>query len=179
MMTTLTDEFTAIVRNFFPDWKNGEQWQVREGYVEGRPRTDGVCVWSERTIHVAPEVVEEGAERLQLVLIHEVCHAVCSGEEDDPNGHSQRFQQRAHHLGKPKLALALHTQSLLLAQAATMSEEAVYAEVEDWARQNAPFEDVLDKIARRVSKPVEQLVRDYPRIRDVYDRAALEALRIR
>jgi hypothetical protein len=68
----LRTEWDYVRREYFPRWRNGEQWKVRP--VADLNGSRGYCFKESKTIKVCVTEVPESEYR--LLLIHEIAHAV-------------------------------------------------------------------------------------------------------
>jgi len=98
-MTRLKQHWQAILATFFPTWKAGKQWRCT---TQTRRTAQGHCIeW--RIIEIG--VVSKDDDKLDLLLIHEIAHAVAS------LGHGKTWQRRiacaavvSRRLGRHRLA---------------------------------------------------------------------------
>jgi hypothetical protein len=106
-MQRLEARFHEIREAFFPRWDRKGAWRVRAGSNAEYPGAEGFCQSSEKTIYI--NLPESGD--LNLVLIHEISHAVAGV------GHGRRWLDRmrkaatrARDLRTPSLAKRLEAE---------------------------------------------------------------------
>ena len=100
-MGRLEARFQEIRRAFFPRWDRARQWRVLSGTRSGPPAVSGFCQRREKTIYVN----EPADGDLNLVLVHEICHAV-TVDKHGPRWRARmrRAAERATELRMPSLA---------------------------------------------------------------------------
>jgi len=91
--------FDRIKKQYFPHWDKNNLWHIEINKLT----ISGLCRSPTKTIHIAIHIVND--ERLTLVIIHEICHAVTY------SSHGEKWQKRflsaasrADMLGDHKLA---------------------------------------------------------------------------
>ena len=80
----LKDAIADVRKTFFPRWDKNNQWviAVNENILE----SCGVCNNDTKTIYL--KYVQEDRDKLYLLLIHEICHAIVGP------GHNKNFYLR-------------------------------------------------------------------------------------
>jgi hypothetical protein len=177
--------FKQIKREFFPNWDRMNQWKIRRGsrskWKSGGQQffthESGFCDREKKTIFVSDSMDNE------LVIIHEICHAVASG------GHGvvwqERFRKaatRAAALGKAELSSQIlyeigkyHEELKYLQGAAT----AVYGQIENGLLDSptATFDDILNWICCENGSTPEETLKFAKKAREVYERAKKRMLK--
>jgi hypothetical protein len=140
---SLHTTFEAVCALYFPRWRAAPTWTIREGpraqwQVGTQTRTTtemGYCDHATKTIWINARPVDH-----PLILIHEICHAICSG------GHATLWQRR---MGQ--------AQARAVTQGDTALAEALAAEIAGYAADNA-----LLMTAGTVYARVEEMLLDTP-----------------
>jgi hypothetical protein len=185
MGTSLQTTFREICRDFFPRWRTSTGWTIVEGphgqWVDAQGETHttrehGYCDLTTKTIFI-----NHGWSRsseYQLIIIHEICHAVTSGS------HDKRFCTPLRHAAQRARDLGDRTLSAKLLEEADAYEHTAlalgspYRRIPEIVRDNpgATFAQVLTYLAYEYSETAPALGARYPRLRAVYDRARRQEL---
>ena len=175
-MTRLQLHFRAVLATFFPRWRAGSQWRCTS---RTRSTAHGHCDEERQVIEIA--TVSDDDDALDLLLIHEISHAVASP------GHGKTWQRRialaanvARRVGRLGLA------ELLDAEVVHYQEDAeplavAYQEVRDAVLHNpdltlAQVKRWLGQMYGMRSGDIERAFRG---VRTVYTKARKEALEVR
>jgi len=164
----LREKYPYIRRVFFPRWDRKGEWRIklcdRIG-MNGPGRTDGLCEHKSKTIFVSRE---HDPKELDLVLIHEIAHAVTRG------GHGERWvarmekaARRAEQIGRSELAEAIRRE----VAAPTLTEDDVYDEVREFvdSHPKESLKAAVSFVAFRYGRTDDEFLAWYPRLREVYE----------
>ncbi len=145
----LVEAFQYVRETFFPKWRKGADWKVKED--PGLPYY-GRCDDSRRTIFVQSTLEED--DRLHLILIHEICHAITS----EP--HTKKWRDRFHFagdtakkIGRQKLAKLIYDEvrrSSENVKPPRLNERLIYSTIEDiiLADSRVSFDEAIEAVAR-------------------------------
>ena len=172
-------EFERIRNDFFPRWDPKRKWKAKAGFQEGVFHLDILCSCDrhDKTIWIAPAVVEEGKHLdgfpLSLVLIHEICHAVSN------QSHGEKFltalkkrKDMAKKLGRREEyeAISMHLRGFEL-KVYTISDS-VYEMARETAKKKPPptYSKLLDLLNQSFGITTEEVDHFFPNMRWFYDR---------
>jgi hypothetical protein len=133
-------------------------------------RESGYCDRTTKTIYI--NVGESASPDGRLIIIHEICHAVTTGD------HGTRFCARLRQSAQRAIALGNQPLHAQLLEEADSYEQAPHWHISPSRRipeilcdnPEATWEQVLTYLADDCLKTVPELVERYPRLRAVYDR---------
>jgi hypothetical protein len=145
----LTESFQYVRETFFPKWRKGADWAVKE---DPSLPYYGRCDDSSRTIFVQSTLEEDN--RLHLILIHEICHAIT--REPHTKKWRDRFQQAgdvAKKIGRQELGDLIYDEvrrSSRNAKPARLNERLIYSTMEDviLADFQVSFDEAIEEVAR-------------------------------
>lgn len=124
---SLRHEFQAIKSVFFPRWDRANLWRIS---TRSRRSVHGYCDRIRRVIEVV--VVPSDPDDRDLLLIHEICHAVTSGSHGKSwQARMGRAAERADRFGRDRLAKLLREEIAAYQEAGDWRMEA-YLMVERW-----------------------------------------------
>jgi hypothetical protein len=168
----------AVRRDYFPRWDRTGAWRFRISNLPGS--CEGNCDWEKRTITVVYLYEDDDADERDMVLIHEICHAVAI------HGHGpawlrrmRRAADRAEELKRPLLAKMLREQADMYESAPKVSFRAqVYELMSDWTLQNPdlPYHALRKAVANDFACKPTELEHLCRRLRRVYEEAKRETL---
>lgn len=175
-MTRLQQHWKAVLTSFFPRWRAASEWRCttrtcRTGH--------GYCDIDRRVIEIG--VVSEDDDALDLLLIHEIAHAVA------PGFHGKTWQRRmalaadtARKLGRPRLAELLDTEIATYRDGAEPLAVA-YGEVENALLGNPDLTLLQIKrwLARTYGLKFSEVAKVYRGLGTVYKKAQKDGLEMR
>jgi hypothetical protein len=100
---SIRQDFMRIKQQFFPQWDRQNQWRVR---TTSKRNVQAYCDTRRRLIEIVLQVVD--SDKLDRLLIHEICHAVGSA------GHGKQWQARMERAAQKAEALGRHHLAQLL-----------------------------------------------------------------
>lgn len=179
LQAKLEAEFDRIRKDFFPRWDPKRKWKVIAGFQEGVFHLDILCSCDRqnKTIWIAPTVVEEGRYLdgfpLSLILIHEVCHAVSN------QSHGEKFlaalrrrKDMAEKLGRREEyeAISMHLRGFEL-RVFSISNS-VYEMARETAKKKPPpkYIELLALLNKSFSMTTKEVDHFFPNMRWFYDR---------
>lgn len=128
----LRNAFEYVRSTFFPEWEAGGEWAVQE---DDDPGSYGRCDDATKAILVRSPPPDPDDDRLHLVLIHEICHAVSK----EP--HTRRWRHRfmeagdtASSIGRNDLARMIQDEVRryqALEKPLKLDERLIYATIQD------------------------------------------------
>ena len=172
--------YQEIRQTFFPLWDKKGLWTFS---VDSRLPPQGQCNRELKRItlrHVPSDSVE-----LQMLLIHEISHAISSGSHGLPWQRKMvKAASRAEELGRSPLAEMIRNNVLIYQghpQTANAAKANVYGEIEDLFTMGAPvglsFRDAVAYIAGDLGMYESELLKLFPRCKEVFMKARREARR--
>lgn len=176
MMSRLQQHWQAILAAYFPRWRAGSQWRCT---TRTRRTAHGHCNRERQVIEIG--FVSEDDDALDLLLVHEIAHAVTSGS------HGKVWQRRialaavaARKLGRTRLAELLD-QEIVNYQDRGEPVEVGYDEVCDALMLNPDLTLVQIKrwLAREYGLLLKEVGKVFPRLDRVYKTARKDALEMR
>lgn len=125
--TNVRHEFRAIKSLFFPRWDRANRWRIS---TRSRRGVHGYCDRIRKVIEVA--VAPSDPDERDLLLIHEICHAVTSGSHGKAwQARMGRAAERAGSFGRDRLAHRLREEVAAYREAGDWRTE-MYLMVEGW-----------------------------------------------
>ena len=124
----LKDAIADVRKTFFSRWDKDNQWviAVNENILE----SCGVCNNDTKTIYL--KCVQEDNDKLYLLLIHEICHAIVGP------GHNKKFYSRmrksaelAKHIGQANLSEEIKDNVTAYEETPKITAEGVYEYIEN------------------------------------------------
>lgn len=176
-MSRLQQHWRSVLAAFFPRWRAAGQWRCTTR--TRRPSIHGHCDPERKLIEI--RVVSEDDDKLDLLLIHELAHAVT------PLGHGVRWQRRiavaaaqARKLGRTRLAELLDEEILSYRERGEPVAVA-YDSVQNALLTNPDL--TLGQIKRWLAREYGLLLKEvsqiFPRLDRVYKKARKDALEMR
>src|SRR5262249_46996395 len=99
-------DFKRVARDYFPRWHAWPRWRIT---THPRRSSQGFCDDVRKVIEI--RVARDDADEFDAVMIHEICHAVTSGDHGKAWQHRMlQAADRAEKLGRPRLAKLLRDQ---------------------------------------------------------------------
>lgn len=145
----LKDAFDYVRKIFFPQWRRGVEWTVK---VDANLAYYGRCDDGSKTILV--QAVPENDDKLHLILIHEICHAI-TGEP-----HTKKWRNRlrqagdtAKEIGRQQLANMIYREVERSSQnekPPRLNERLIYSTIEDviLVDSDLSFEATIETVAQ-------------------------------
>lgn len=166
MADRLQEAFEYVRKTFFPRWDKAGQWKVQE-----KPDlpSHGKCDSEKKTINL--QYISEDQDRLEGLLIHEICHAVTI------EGHSKKWLDRmkaaatkAREVGHKELSKALFEEVEEYIEAPKVTARSYYNAIEDCVSYNpeAPYEQVLAAVAYDFGLSPEEVEKAAKRCKQIY-----------
>lgn len=176
-MTRLQQHWKAVLATFFPKWKAGAGWRCTNRGNRGQAH--GHCDVEKRLIEIL--LVSEDDDALDMLLIHEISHAVAS------LGHGKTWQRRlalaaakARKLGRTRLAELLDEEIDNYRNRGEGLPE-IYAEVRNALLYNPDL--TLTQIKRWLAQTyglhVGEVSKVFRGLRTVYEKGRKEGLEFR
>ena len=145
----LEEAFQYVRETFFPKWRKGTYWTVEE---DPTLTYYGRCDDSSRKILVQSTPEED--DRLHLILIHEICHAITN--EPHTKKWRDRFRQAgdtAMEMGRQELANLIHNEvrrSSENVKQPRLNQRLIYSTIQDiiLADSSVSFEEAIAEVAR-------------------------------
>jgi hypothetical protein len=186
--SALHQAFRTVLRLYFPRWRSSSHWQFRGGAHatyrdhQGKRREtaeQGLCDPSLRTLWVN---VPLRHPQWTLTAIHEMCHAVTTGDHGRTWQHRMdQAATRAESLGDLPLAQALRDEVAAYAAVYPLAQRLspkrfITLSVQDCLVDNPTLtlEQVVQSIADDVGSPPQEIRQNYPWLETVYTRLARE-----
>jgi predicted Zn-dependent protease with MMP-like domain len=167
MRCSFKKRFEEIRQLYFPRWDPKREWKLQ---IHTRRLVDGICEWDKKKIVINM--------RTDLVLIHEISHAVCRP------GHGQMWlrrmetaAKRADELGEKALAAEIRKEVKVYSETPRLSIKQVYAIMEDAVLEvSTPltFKVAVTHLGSHFGMQYKETLAAYPKLRTVYDRAIRE-----
>ena len=145
----LEEAFQYVLETFFPKWRKGTYWTVEE---DPTLTYYGRCDDSSRKILVQSTPEED--DRLHLILIHEICHAIT--REPHTKKWRDRFEQAgntAMEIGRQELANLIYDEvrrSSENVKPPRLNERLIYSTIEDVILDDPQisYEDTIKTVAK-------------------------------
>ena len=175
-MQKLQQHWKAVLADFFPRWRAASQWRCTARTCRS---AHGHCDLRRRIIEIG--FVSEDDDALDLLLIHEIVHALASP------GHGNTWQRRiavaadtARKLGRLRLAELLDTEIVNYRERGEPLAIA-YQEVADalLCNPDLTFADIKSWLAQLYGLRLGEVGKVFRRLGDVYRRRRKEALGLR
>lgn len=179
---TLTAELQLVCRDYFPRWRHAHRWRLMRGAraswvdTEGHRQytsEHGHCDRTTRRIHVS--IPRDTPLERQVVLIHEICHAVTTC------GHGTAFCRRlrqaaarAQALGDAALESALTQEADAYAAPGPQAAQYVYTLAEDWVAVDGftgTLDALVEALADETGSTAQEIRTRFPRLPAIYKRA--------
>jgi hypothetical protein len=162
--------FRQIKQLFFPRWDRKKLWRIR---TSSRRTADGCCDSKRRVIKITRR--SANPDERDLVLIHEICHALFSGHERAWQGRMKKAARRADELGRHQLAQLLRKEIVGCQQSPSRSvqKEQFYEDIQDAVIENPNLTLAAIKMfmADRYALLVSEVYTAFPRTKAVYREA--------
>jgi hypothetical protein len=165
---------------FFPRWDRDGHWRIQ---TWSRRILDGRCDRKKRVIETAKRVFEHAdPDRIDLVLIHEFCHAVYGGDGKVWQGRMKKASERAQELGRNELAKLLLAEIVAVQQSPSSSiqRKQFYEDIQNYVldHPNCTLPQVITLfLADRYGLHKSEVRKIYPRTERVFREAKLDAVR--
>lgn len=168
--------FQNIKRLFFPRWDQGDEWTLEEH--DDLHGADACCRIAEKKIQICSS--EETLVQLEVLLLHEICHAVTNGRHGKLwSKRMEKAAVRAEQLDKHYLAAAINSEIQdHRTRYQACSAPLFYGIVRDLVFLNYPGhtqEEILSAAGRAIGLSHEEVVANYPRAPRVVCSAQREA----
>ena len=155
----LQETFDRVRQTFFPKWRRGDEWTVRE---DPTLTHYGRCDDDTKTIVIQPGWANDS--RLYLILIHEICHAIT--REPHTKKWRKRFNQAgdtAKEMGQEELARMIYDEAKRYAdheKPLRLNERLIYATIEDVLLKDPDitYEESIEWVARLWGVTIEDVV---------------------
>jgi len=171
--------FEDVLRTYFPRWARGPEWSIRTGTVSPYSHKQGHCLPPRRSILVREDLAAGGGARLEVLVIHECCHAVTT------QGHGatwfKRMQvaaDRADDVGAAEVAEALREQVKNYVEYHPGGPDRWNMNrIEDWAGDilidlpDATNYDLLRFLCNELCESMRGLRKSWPRINVAFEKA--------
>jgi hypothetical protein len=175
----LTAAWIAVRRQLFPRWDRPGKWRIRLSKNIGEAQ--GYCD-KERKRVILSSVPEDSDER-DLIIIHEICHALSrsNGHGSTWQGRMVKTRERVKQIGRARLVelLDYEVQGYDDDKAEDVTDEDIYDSIRDVLGYGPTlsFERVIFQVAWRhlAGMSVREFVRKYPKSRKVYEQAKRSA----
>lgn len=175
-LTFLNRTFREIRRKFFPRWDLSGKWKPKLGVPEQLTgcACHGYCESDSKTIYVNERIASEGGDELELLFVHEICHAVT------PGGHGKTWMDRlrkaadrAKALGMSRLAGLLSQEIKGYLEPEKIMAEQVYDEIEKYVEHhpNGTYENAVEVVSSGLGLRVDDFERHFRRSRSMYEEA--------
>ncbi|WP_437975679.1 hypothetical protein WMF11_48895 [Sorangium sp. So ce295] len=160
----LAGDFAMLRELLFPEWIDGQSWEVREGHHPDCPWCDGYCHDETRTIWVARP--RNGAVRIRT-LVHEMVHASrgIAGHEEPFLDALATVADRAANTGRRDLEDMIRIEHSEWGRGETVVARDLYSDVEAARTHGLSFDDAVQKAATKRYTSVAALLAKYPRVR--------------
>ena len=174
----LKDAIADVRKTFFPRWDKDNQWviAVNENILE----SCGVCNNDTKTIYL--KYVQEDRDKLYLLLIHEICHAIVGP------GHNKKLYSRirksaelAKHIGQASLSEEIKDNVGKYEDTLILEEENVFRNIELWlmrysqdALSKLSYEAFIEGLAAYYCMNVDEFEHRYPECKKVFEKAKRE-----
>jgi hypothetical protein len=174
MIKKTENEFERIRRMFYPRWDLKRAWKIKVGFrVKGCDPNHCFCDKDNLTIWISPNVAKgKGPYSLAYVLVHEICHAITTGE------HKKLFFDRmrrnleiAIRLGETEIADEINKFEFELPSENISTPDYVYWAVRSMVSDapRASFQRVVSDLASERGLNKEEFLKKYHRVKSVFN----------
>jgi hypothetical protein len=173
MSSDYPKEFQYVKETFFPTWDKQGLWRLE--LAEDLNGATAYCKTEPKTIEVLKSV---GFDKLRVILIHEISHAVTSCGHGKPwLSRMEKAAQKAERLGMNDLAQQIRS-GLDWYGEAPHYRQVIYTQIVDAviSQPDADFMTLISVVGREYGISGEELLESCKRARKVYDQAKKEAL---
>lgn len=186
VITLLTPEaveyqYGEIRRIFFPDFDKKQRWSLRMAYSE---YFIGCTFCKDKTIVYSSQLLTQPIIALNVILIHELCHADLGAK---CGAHGKRWRHRmfeAAEIARKKPVRDLNLHYALIGEmwrydpssrsyVPPVNARACYEQITQLVNEEPDwsFEDVMEWVGRICYEPAEVLIKRYKKCRDVFEKA--------
>ena len=145
----LAEAFYYVRQTFFPKWQKGFEWAAKE---DPSLPYYGRCDDNSKTIFV--QSIPEEDDRLHLILIHEICHAIT--REPHTRKWRHRFKQAgdtATEVGRQQLASWIYDEVRRASEnekGPRLNERLIYSTIEDviLVDPHISYQDSINRVAK-------------------------------
>jgi len=175
----LKDAIADVRKTFFPRWDKDNQWVIAVN--EDIFQSDGVCNNDTKKIYLKYVPVDH--DKLYLLLIHEICHAIVGP------GHNKKLYSRirksaelAKRIGQTSLYEEIKEHVDDCEETPNLEEERINRHIELWLMEysqdelrEVSYEAVIYTLARdEYSMKVDEFEHRYPRCKIYFEKAKRE-----
>ena len=174
-MASIKNEWGMIRREFFPRWDRRGEWKCR--VVADVNGSQGYCFSEHKVIKLCRHLIGGDREGVQLLLIHEICHAVT------PLGHGAKWlarmataAKRAKAIGMKSLATRLRDEAREYEATPRETASMVYQRMKDvvWDCKEISFNDAVVGVSREYGMDRREFLSRYRRLQSVYEKTVRE-----
>ena len=172
------DESVARVKALcFPSWPRKQKWNFIAGYFSRETSNrDGQCDPESRIIFINPTVVKGTRIDLELVIAHEICHAIAGQGHGNPwLRRMRKAAEAAERNGHKNLAGKLRKEVSNYKNEPQVSHAMVYSVMHDivWETQGkTSFKGILRHlVGEGYGNSADDLLRLYPRLYEEFENA--------
>ena len=159
--------YAWVRRLYFPRWDKEGLWTVR---MAPRLCGTGRCDRDNRAILVGGNVGRE----LGVLLIHEIAHAVTTGDHGKVyTARMERAARRARNLGDHEMERGLYQNIEQFTRAISNTPGHVYNRIEDCVLElpQASLADAIRIVGFDIGLPIHEMKKRFPRMQRVYEAA--------
>jgi len=169
MERTLQEEFEYVRQTFFPLWDRKREWRVE--LVEDIDGAQGKCLLDTKTILICEKPPARVA--LQLLLVHEMCHAFSGDHQKKWQNRMMKVAHRASDLDMTTLANGLRKEVKIYREAPRMTADMMYSAIFDAVleRPDSDFDTIVDRVRREYGYTKEEFLHGYLRAEREYQKA--------
>jgi hypothetical protein len=171
--------FQQIKRTFFPRWDRQGEWVFEEH--EDLNGAHGYCRPKEKSIQIT--VGEKLGVQLEMLLIHEICHAVASCSHGNPwLTRMEKAAVKADEVGKAELATAIWEEiERCKTHGVNYTAPVFYDLIREWVLENPEVteDEMLTAVGREIGLSYDEVTKGYPRAQRVFRSAQREVERYR
>lgn len=170
--------FHSVKSVFFPRWDRDDRWRVT---TSSKRNVDGYCDSKRRVIEIV-RTSSDHPDKLDLLLIHEICHAFSSGHGKMWQDRMSKAIKRAHEVGRHELAQLLQDEILgyQRSPSASLQRELFYGSIEDavLGRPKTTLPAIISYLADKNGMLESEVCKSYPRTEAVFRKAKHDAEKV-
>jgi hypothetical protein len=171
----LAARFADLRETLFLNWDTDRHWQAVAGGGLTQTGYMGQCDSDAQAIRIRPDLVGLSDSQLDVLLVHEICHAI-TGEDEGSAWKSEmaKASRRAQEGGREPLAelITREIESYREGEYEVLDDDIVDCDFQDalFEHPNASFDKIADMVARKWNIPPELLLERHPNCRRAFEK---------
>ncbi len=167
----LQKAFEYVRVTFFPRWDRNKKWIVR---LNHDLPSIGRCNHETKSIEIS--YISDDDDKLYLLLIHEICHALQLGHAGIWQARMLKASEKAKEISHENLSEMLKKEVDGYIRSPKVTAKVIYFEIYD-AIMDVPtvkYHDLIEYMARQYGQYPTEFEKNYKKCREVYEAARKE-----